>query len=103
MKVAITCQNRKTVSSHAGKCTHFFLFDTQKDMRQLERSIVLSPQQMFRHHRLNEEHPLMIADALITGSIGEGLIRQWQQAGKKVYVTAELDPVLALQTVCQTD
>ena len=100
MKVAITSQNRKTVSSHAGKCTHFFVFDTEKDRTQPEQSIVLSPQQMFRHHRLNESHPLFMADALITGSIGENLFKQWQQAGKKVYVTAELDPVQALQAIC---
>ena len=100
MKVAITSQNRKTVSSHAGKCCHFFLFDTEKDMTQPEQSIILSPQQMFRHHWLNEAHPLMIADVLITGSIGENLFKQWQQAGKKVYVTAELVPVRALQAIC---
>ena len=76
------------------------MFDTEKDMTQPEQSIILSPQQMFRHQRLNESHPLMIADALITGSIGENLFKQWQQAGKKVYVTTELDPVRALQAIC---
>lgn len=97
MKIAMTCQNRRTVTPHAGKCTHFFLFDTEKDMRQPERSIVLSPQQMFRHQAFNENHPLAVADALVTAGIGDGLHRQWQQMGKQVYVTYELDPVKALQ------
>lgn len=97
MKVAITCQNRKTVSAHAGKCCYFLLFDTEKDLTQAEQAIVLQAQQMFRHQKLSNEHPLIIADALITAGIGEGLHKQWQQLGKKVYVSHEPDPVIALQ------
>lgn len=101
MKVAITCQNRKSVSSHAGKCTYFLLFDTAVSMDEAAAVVALPPGEMMHARPLAEGHPLMAADALISGGIGDGMKRRWQQLSKRTYVSTELDPALALQAALQ--
>jgi predicted Fe-Mo cluster-binding NifX family protein len=98
MKIAVTSQNFRTVTGHAGKTTHFLVFEASSDEppREVER-LQLPREQMMHEFNGVGAHPLQQMDALITGGAGEGFIRRLGVWGVRVAVTEETDPVTAVQ------
>jgi predicted Fe-Mo cluster-binding NifX family protein len=96
MKIAIASQNRKQVTGHAGKCRKFWLYaiegGTVKDKTLLE----LPREQSFHDHHGDAPHPLQGVQLLISGGMGEGLVRRLQGMGIEGVVTTETDPDLAI-------
>lgn len=95
MKIAITSQNFKTVTGHAGKSRRFLVYDTHSvPPREIERLDL--PKEMSMHEFQGGPHPLDEMDALITGSAGQGFIRNLANRGVLVVVTGETDPLQAI-------
>jgi predicted Fe-Mo cluster-binding NifX family protein len=96
MRVAITSQNFRTVTSHAGRARRFLLVDT--GLQSVEaRRLDLDPE--FAMHGFDDAapHPLDGVDVLITGSAGEGLTRRLARRGIRVVCTAETEPTRAVE------
>lgn len=94
--VALTMQNKREITDHAGKCRHFLLvhFDQGKEV---ERSWVkLSLDETFSQWGAPLPPGLQNIDALITRGAGPGL--QLRLAAQKVraLITDITDPDLAL-------
>lgn len=94
--VALTMQNKREITDHAGKCRHFLLvhFDQGKEV---ERSWVkLSLDETFSQWGVPLPPGLQNIDALITRGAGPGL--QLRLAAQKVraLITDITDPDLAL-------
>lgn len=93
MKIAIASQNRRTVSSHAGKCTHFWLLDTADGSW---HSLLLSPAQLLCRGGDLADHPLREVDVVLAASAGRPLARRLGQLGILLSLTMENDPQAAV-------
>lgn len=96
MKIAVTSQNRKTITDHAGKCRKFWVFDVDENKIVGKTLIELPKEQSFHESSPQQPHPLDEVDVLITAGMGQGLIRRLAQKGIKGLVTTETDPETAI-------
>jgi predicted Fe-Mo cluster-binding NifX family protein len=92
MKIAVTSQNRKTITGHAGKCRKFWIYEVEdravKDRHLLELPI----EQMFHGSPHGAPHPLDGVHALISGGMGAGMRNRLADKGIIAVATAETDP-----------
>jgi predicted Fe-Mo cluster-binding NifX family protein len=104
MKIAVTSQNFRTITGHAGKTTHFLVFEASGEAppREIER-LDLPPEMMMHEFRGGVEHPLQRVNALITGGAGDGFVRRLGAWGVAVAITEETDPVAAVQAFVRGD
>lgn len=92
MKIAVTSQNRTTITKHAGKCRKFWVYEV-KDRCVWERHLLeLSLAQSFHECDHDAPHPLDDVRLLISGGLGAGLQYRLQQKGIAALATAETDP-----------
>jgi predicted Fe-Mo cluster-binding NifX family protein len=100
MKIAVTSQNFRTVTGHAGKSRRFLVFELQPGAEPREVKRLDLPREL-AFHDFNGEgpHPVDGSDVLITQSCGEGFTRRLAARGIRVVVTAETDPVKAALAV----
>ncbi len=96
MQIAVTSQNRKTITGHAGKCRKFWIYELEEGAVIAKRLVELSMEQSFHasHHQLAE--PLAGINVLICGSMGPGLHHRLMQGGIQPVVTVEQDPDAAV-------
>lgn len=105
-RLAITSQNLRTVTAHAGKTRRFLLFTVQEGVPEggdlqpsgtlelpLEKALATYKESL-ADHPLFQDGPLT---ALITGGCGEGFVRRMAREGVAVHVTGENDPLDAIQ------
>jgi predicted Fe-Mo cluster-binding NifX family protein len=100
MKIAVTSQNFRSITQHAGKTRRFLIFEQDPATgkpREIGRLDL--PKEMSMHEYHGEEHPLFKVDMLVTGSSGEGFKRRMARAGVQVIVTAETDPYSATEAL----
>jgi predicted Fe-Mo cluster-binding NifX family protein len=63
MKIAVTSQNHKIVTQHAGRCRKFWIFSIDKKLLELPKT------QSLHESSTHEPHPLDDIDVLITAGI----------------------------------
>lgn len=96
MKIAVTSQNRKTVTGHAGKCRRFWIYEV-KDCEVKDRQLLeLAIEETFHERHGGGAHPLDGINVLITGGMGDGLQRRLKQRGILAVATGETDPERAI-------
>lgn len=105
MKVAVTSQNLKTVTAHAGKARKFIIFDVSPAVGAVETDRLELPKEMsVSAYHGEDPHPLSVFDGLVTGGCGEGFHRRMASMGVRLSVTDELDPARAAEkAVAQWD
>lgn len=96
MKIAVTSQNRKTITAHAGKCRKFWLYKIAEDNSISRELIELGIDETFHATGKDNPHPLDSIDVLMTAGMGQGLQRRLQAKGTVAVVTEELDPDTAV-------
>ena len=101
MKLALTCQNKKTLSGHAGKCTRFYIYEINDSKEIVSKEFFEIPPEMMLHnhfHGLTPEadHPLFEMDVIITGDMGPGFPMKMASKGIQAVMTdvRELDEVV---------
>jgi len=96
MQIAITSQNRKTITEHAGKCRKFWLYDIEQEQVTNKRLIELPIEQSFHgsHHGLPEA--LSSINVLISGGMGGKLFRRLLDLGVQPLVACEENPDQAI-------
>lgn len=103
MEIAVTSQNRKTITEHAGKCRKFWIYEIQEGSVAGKRLIELPIEQSFHasHHQLAE--PLARVNVLITASMGAGLHQRLKQGGILPVITLEEDPDVAVRAFLENN
>lgn len=97
MKIAVTSQNRKTITGHAGKCRKFWIYQIEDD-RVLGRELLELPmEQSFHESGHGAAHPLDDVNVLICGGMGQGLRGRLLQKGIQALATSETDPDRAVE------
>ncbi|NTV95857.1 MAG: dinitrogenase iron-molybdenum cofactor biosynthesis protein [Thiobacillus sp.] len=92
MKIAITSQNRKTVTGHAGKCRKFWIYEVTGDQINGRTLLELSLADSFHESHGQGPHPLDDVNVLISGGMGSGLQLRLRQKGIDAQVTSETNP-----------
>lgn len=96
MQIAVTSQNRKNITEHAGKCRKFWIYQVEQGQVAGKQLLELPIEQSLHanHHEL--AGPLAGINVLITGSVGSGLQHRLRQSGILAIVTPEEDPDTAV-------
>jgi predicted Fe-Mo cluster-binding NifX family protein len=92
MQIAITSQNRRTITAHAGKCRRFWIYDVENTRINNKRLVELPIEQSFhaKHHGLPEA--LSGISVLITAGMGCNLFRRLIEFGVQPLLADEGDP-----------
>lgn len=95
MKIAVTSQNFRTITGHAGKTRRFLVFEADgADVRELER-LDLPKEQSFHELHGDAPHPIDGVDVLVTASCGDHFVTRLARRGIRVVATGETDPAIA--------
>jgi predicted Fe-Mo cluster-binding NifX family protein len=100
MRIAVTSQNFRTITGHAGKTRRFLVFEPGPDGRapvEVERLDL--PKSMSLHEYHGEDHPVYDMEVVVTAGCGEGFVRRLSTHGVRVIATSETDPVRAATAV----
>jgi len=98
MKIAVTSQNRKTVTQHAGRCRKFYIFQILEGQVAKKELLELPKEQSFRESSSQLSHPLDDVDVLITKGMGPGLAMRLQEKGIESTTTDVDDPDEAVRS-----
>jgi predicted Fe-Mo cluster-binding NifX family protein len=97
MKVAVTSQNFRTVTGHAGMARRFIVYDAAAatGVAELAR-LDLARDQAF-HGFAGGAHPIDGVEVLLTAGSGEGFVAKMAARGIRVVKTGQADPVKAVE------
>lgn len=95
--IALTTQNRRFISNHAGRCRRFTLARLIQNELQLPlEQVELEIENTLRQSVTYLPEPLRKIDVLITAGIGEQLTQRLLSQNVQVYVTNIQDPIEAI-------
>lgn len=89
MKIAITSQNKKHITAHAGKCRKFWLLDIVDNKVLCKKLLELPKEQSIRASGQLPE-ALHGIDRFITSGMGEGMKRRLQASNIDYEITEML-------------
>lgn len=96
MKIAVTSQNRKIITDHAGRCRKFWIFAAEGRNVVDKQLLELPKEQSFHESSSHDEHPLDDVDVLISGGMGRGLMKRLKRKNIQCMITPEEDPDTAV-------
>lgn len=100
MRIAVTSQNFRSITGHAGKTRRFLIYEAEAEAggageaREVERLDL--PAEMALHEYRGDDHPIFGVNAVITGGCGAGFVQRLAHHGVQVVATAETDPITAV-------
>lgn len=101
--VAITCQNKKDISGHAGGCRNYLIYKIIDNIivskEWLELSIEEALHNTFHSATENSSHPLFQVDVLLTGGIGMGGIMHLKHYKVDAFIVSETNPDEAVKNL----
>lgn len=99
MKIAVASQNKSSVTSHAGKCQKFWVYEVNSQEILGKKLLELPKEQSFHNFHENPSntiHPLDDIQVLIAGGMGKGLKHRLQAKQIETFVTEESEPDIAI-------
>jgi predicted Fe-Mo cluster-binding NifX family protein len=98
MKIAVTSQNFRTITPHAGRTRRFLLYRAEPAAEPVEiERLDLSKDMAMHEFHEDGPHPLDTVDVLIAGSFGEGFARRMAKRGVRAVTTDKTDPLEAVR------
>lgn len=97
MKIAITSQNFRTITGHAGKSRRFLVYEVDKQQQVRELPRIDLPKEMSLHEYHGDDHPAFAMDVIITAGCGDSFRNRMSRHGVQVLATGETDPQEALR------
>lgn len=97
MKIAVTSQNFKMVTGHAGKSRRFIIFDVGSPCDNPKVVWLDLPMEMTLHEFAGGPHPLDDVDVILTASAGQGLVDRLAKRGMQVITCGESEPLKAVR------
>ena len=103
MKIAVTSQNFRTVTPHAGRTRRFLIFEVGGGGEAREKGAPVEvgrldlPKELSMHDFHGDgPHPLDAVDVLIAGSFGEGFAQRMARRGITLVRAQQTDPAQAV-------
>nr|WP_319483252.1 NifB/NifX family molybdenum-iron cluster-binding protein [uncultured Cohaesibacter sp.] len=99
MKIAVSSQNFRTVTNHAGKARRFLVYTVGEDLQPVETDRIDMPKEMSMHEFGNSSgvHPLDAVDVVLSASFGAGFARRMQARGVIASITDKTEPLDAVR------
>jgi Uncharacterized conserved protein len=93
MRIAVSSQNFRTITGHAGKSRRFIVYHAKPGETPQELERLDLPKALSLHEYHGDDHPLfgLGLDAVITASAGAGFVQRMGRRGIRVVATAETD------------
>jgi predicted Fe-Mo cluster-binding NifX family protein len=101
LRIAVSSQNRKTVSDHAGRCRKFWVYEIRGNKVDNKSLRELTLEQTLHSSRLGDGHPLDDVHVMITAELSPFLYQRLQQGGIRPFVTDEALPDRAVQMLLE--
>lgn len=92
MRIAVSSQNRKTITGHAGKCRRFWIYEVQDCEVKNRLMLELAMEQTFHESHGAGPHPLEGVNVLISASMGDGMHARLKRMGITGVTTGEANP-----------
>jgi predicted Fe-Mo cluster-binding NifX family protein len=103
MKIAVTSQNFRTVTPHAGRARRFLVYEARPGEEPVEIERLDLPKEMSLHEFHGEgAHPLDGVDVVVSRLFGEGFARRMADRGIVAVATNASDPVVAVKEYLQS-
>ena len=100
--IALTTQNRRTITNHAGRCRRFTLARVESGEVQLPLELVeLEIEQTLKQNHEGLPAALQGIDVLITAGAGQGMAQRLKTLGVQLCITPVQDPLEAAQAWAQ--
>ncbi len=96
MKIAVTSQNRREITEHAGRCRKFWIYDIENKQVINKSMLEIPVEQSFHESSPHDPHPLDDIAVLISASMGQGMVNRLASKGIIGMVTSEKDPDAAV-------
>ena len=98
MKIAVTSQNFRTITPHAGRTRRFLVYEAAEGVEPVEVDRLDLPKELSMHEfHTHSPHPLDAVDVVIAGSFGEGFAARMAERGIVAVATNLTDPVEAVK------
>ncbi len=95
--IALTCQNRREITEHAGQCRNFLVYRVDGELIGEPQLLELPREGSLHELPPDAPHALDGVDLLISASMGDGLRRKLAQRGVRTLLTTERNPLHAVQ------
>ncbi len=100
--VAVTSQNKKTVTKHAGECRNYLIYTIKNNEITSKKILELKDNEILKYtfHEDKSTSPknlLYDVDILLTGSIGPGGVNRLANQNVTAYVIKDKDPDIAIE------
>lgn len=98
MRIAVSSQNFRTVTPHAGRARRFLVFEVEEggEVNEVDR-LDLAKEFAMHDWQGGGAHPLDAVDVLIAGSFGEGFGQRMAARGIVAVRTDQTDPLEAVK------
>ena len=98
MKIAVTSQNFRTITPHAGRTRRFLVYEAAEGGESVEVDRLDLPKELSMHEfHADSPHPLDAVDVIIAGSFGGGFATRMAKRGILAVATAKADPLEAVK------
>ena len=98
MKIAVTSQNFRTLTPHAGRTRRFLVYQAEPPGDAVEIDRLDLPKNMAMHEfHQDGPHPLDTVDVVIAGSCGAGFARRMAKRGIRAVTSDKTDPKEAVR------
>lgn len=96
--IAISAKDQKTITGHAGRCDHFFVFKVDENANIIKENLHLEKGNLLHDalHGANDDHPLFDMDIILTQSLGQEAIKKLAAKNIKAHIILETDPDIAI-------
>ena len=97
MRIAVTSQNRREITEHAGRCSNFWVYDVDDGIILDGTLVELPKDSSFHDSSPHAPHPLDGVEVLIAGGMGEGLRLRLARRGIEALVPTARAPERAVK------
>ncbi len=103
-RIAVTAQNKRTISSHAGACRNYYIYEIVDNTIVSKNLLELSKEETLKYtfHEDSSDNPqnkLFDVNIILTGGIGAGSTNKLAARNIKAYVIEEKDPNTAVDLI----
>lgn len=97
MQIAVCSKDFTKVSGHAGQARNWLLYEADDQQApELIKQLTLQKQHTYHHFKDDGPHPMDGVEVLLASSSGESFVQRMKKRGITVVLTAESDPVSAV-------
>jgi predicted Fe-Mo cluster-binding NifX family protein len=103
MRIAVTSQNFRTVTGHAGRARRFLIYDAELGAEPIEIARLELPKELAMHEFHGAgPHPLDGVDVVLSQGFGDGFARRLAMRDILVFATDQTDPAEAVTAYLAT-